>query len=86
MANMKNKQNSNPEKAGTPEHAKPAATDNNGQKTVGGKNEDGPADKVGKTAGGNKDTRAHRSLGGSSGNAPENTRNEQAADDNQKQR
>ena len=33
---------------------KPEITDNNHQKTVQGKNQDGPSDKVGKDAGGNR--------------------------------
>jgi hypothetical protein len=67
MANMANKKNPNPKKAGTPKRAKPEVTDNNHQKTVGGKNQHGPADKVGKT--GNQATRDHGSPGGSAGNA-----------------
>jgi hypothetical protein len=66
MANMANKKNPNPKKANVPKRAKPETTDNAHQKTVGGKNQRGPADKVGKT--GNQATRAKGSRGGSSRN------------------
>ena len=82
MANMKNKKNPNPEHASAPKRGKPERTDNSHQKTVSGKNQSGPADKVGKTAGGNKGTRQNASRGGSSGNATENARSEQT-DDNE---
>ena len=71
MANMKNKENPNPEKAGKKKHADAAVTDNDHQKTVQGKNQRGPADKVGKDAGGNQGSRGQNVQGGGSGSAGE---------------
>lgn len=71
MANMKNKQSQNPDKASTPKHADTAPTDNSHQKTVGGKNQHGPADKVGKTAGGNQGSKGQNASGVGSGSTGE---------------
>jgi hypothetical protein len=71
MANMKNKQNPNPGKAGSQKHAEAPATDNDHQKTVQGKNQRGPADKAGKDAGGSQGSRGQNFQGGGSGSAGE---------------
>jgi hypothetical protein len=67
MANMKNKENSNTEKAHKPKHADPLTTDNDHQKTVQGKNQRGPAEKAGKHAGGSHGSRGQNHRGTSSG-------------------
>jgi hypothetical protein len=72
MANMQNKKNRNPEKAGTQKHAEASVTDNDHQKTVQGKNQRGPADKVGKDAGGSDGSRGQNVRGGGSGSTGKN--------------
>jgi hypothetical protein len=71
MANMKNKQNPHPENEGRKKHLDAPAIDNDGQKTVQGKNQRGAADKVGKDAGGNQGSRGQDFQGGGSGSAGE---------------
>ena len=48
---------------------KAGRTDNDHQKTVQGKNQDGPADKVGKQAGGNMGSKGQNRRGEDSGSA-----------------
>ncbi len=66
MANMKNKENPNPENARNQKHADAQSTDNDHQKTVQGKNQRGPADKAGRDAGGSHGSRGQNLRGGSS--------------------
>ena len=63
MANMKNKKNPSPEHASSPKRAEPEPTDNDHQKTVSGKNQQGPADKAGKDAGGNQGSKGQNQRG-----------------------
>jgi hypothetical protein len=69
MANMKNKENPNPRRAGSQKHAEAPTTDNQHQRTVQGKNQRGPADKVGKDAGGSHGSRGQNFQGDGSGSA-----------------
>ncbi|HYN10084.1 MAG TPA: hypothetical protein VES67_22050 [Vicinamibacterales bacterium] len=58
--------------ASTGKHAEPQDTDNDHQKTVQGKNQRGPADKVGRDAGGNEGSKGQNARGGGSGSAGAN--------------
>ena len=71
MANMKNKENPNPRNATSQKHADAPATDNDHQKTVQGKNQHGPADKVGKNAGGSQGSRGQNRRSGGAGSSGE---------------
>jgi hypothetical protein len=66
MANMKNKENPNPQNAGRQKHLEAPSTDNDHQKTVQGKNQRGPADKTGRDAGGSHGSQGQNLRGGSS--------------------
>ena len=92
MANMKAKTNLNPKTAGSKKHADAPTTENDHQKTVSGKNQKGPKDKVGKDAGGNQGSRGQnrrnpgRSVGSHKpgGDGPGTKKHKHESDDNKR--
>jgi hypothetical protein len=72
VANMGNKANPNPKRANRSGQGTRPDIDNDHQKTVQGKNQRGPADKVGRDAGGHEGSRGQNVRGGLSGSTGKN--------------